>query len=131
MGFNATSPAVPLHRFDLGLLTRHDVVPADVMKGTDDWITTLNVNLVGALQASRLALTHWLRMKRKGLIINTGSLSELLGHTDPTYVVSKAGMSAQVSTIKGMADLKGTPYGRFEQVRAVTIAVGFVYTNIW
>lgn len=104
---------------------------SDILKGTDDWITTMNVNLIGALQASRIALTHWLRNKKKGLIINTGSISEFLGHTDPTYVISKAGMSAQASTLKSMADLTGTPYGRMSIVRAVTIAVGFVYTNIW
>lgn len=88
------------------------VYVADVLKGTDEWKKTMDVNLMGPLQLSRLASTHWLRNKRKGLIINTGSISEFLFHQDPQYRASKAALSAQVATIKGSGDLKGTPYGR-------------------
>jgi NAD(P)-dependent dehydrogenase (short-subunit alcohol dehydrogenase family) len=38
----------------------------DVMKDKDDWMNHLNVDLVGPLLASRLALTHWLRAKKQG-----------------------------------------------------------------
>jgi NAD(P)-dependent dehydrogenase (short-subunit alcohol dehydrogenase family) len=75
-----------------------------------------------------------LRASRRlvGLIINTGSLSEFIpNNTDPTYVVAKAGLSAQVSTLKSMGDLKGTAYEKFGQVRAVTIAPGYCWTEIW
>ncbi|KAI9021061.1 hypothetical protein DFJ74DRAFT_707040 [Hyaloraphidium curvatum] len=104
---------------------------ADVMKDQDTWMDTVNVNLTSTLLASRIALTHWVRNKRPGLILNTGSVSEFLAHTDPTYVITKAAMSAQVATIAEMGTLTGSPYARMGVCRANTIAVGFTFTDIW
>lgn len=77
------------------------------------------------------ALTHFIRNKQKGVIINTGSVSEFLSHTDPVYVTSKVALSGQVSALQYLAELTGTPYAKFDQVRAINIAVGYTFTDIW
>ena len=47
------------------------------------------------------------------------------------YVTSKVALSGQVSALQYLAELTGTPYQKFDLVRAVNIAVGFTFTDIW
>ncbi|KAI9000321.1 hypothetical protein DFJ74DRAFT_456891 [Hyaloraphidium curvatum] len=102
----------------------------DVLKDDDSWLKTLQVNLTGALLASRLALTHFIRAGKPGVVISTGSMSQFRGHEDPIYVLTKAALASFAASIASFGEMKG-PMERYKNVRAVNIAVGNTFTPIW
>jgi NAD(P)-dependent dehydrogenase (short-subunit alcohol dehydrogenase family) len=66
----------------------------NILTGTDDdWATTLDVNLRGAMLVSRVAIRHWVDNDAPGRIVNVTSTAGLEGNSEMfAYSVSKAGV---------------------------------------
>jgi NAD(P)-dependent dehydrogenase (short-subunit alcohol dehydrogenase family) len=59
----------------------------------DDWDTTLDVNLRGAMLVSRAAIRRWVEAETQGRIVNLTSTAGLEGNSEMfAYSVSKAGI---------------------------------------
>jgi len=102
---------------------------SDILNGEDTWESILAVNLGGVLRASRIAMTHFVKSKKSGVIVNTGSLSSFMGHTDPVYGLTKLSLNYLSSTLNFLQQMR--PYRRLLPIRMNTLAVVFVETDIW
>jgi NAD(P)-dependent dehydrogenase (short-subunit alcohol dehydrogenase family) len=88
----------------------------------EEWLHTLNTNLLSAVRASRAALPALL--DNRGAIVNIGSVNAIL--PDPSIVDYAASKAALASFAKSLSKEVG-PQG----VRVNTISPGPVETDIW
>jgi 3-oxoacyl-[acyl-carrier protein] reductase len=59
----------------------------------DDWTTTLDINLRGAMLTSRAAIREWIATNTPGRVVNVTSVAGLEGNSEMfAYSVSKAGI---------------------------------------
>jgi NAD(P)-dependent dehydrogenase (short-subunit alcohol dehydrogenase family) len=88
----------------------------------DDWISTLTLDLLAAVRASRAALPHLL--DSRGTIVTVASVNAVL--PDPVVMDYSAAKAALASFCKSLSKEVG-PRG----VRVVTVSPGPVATDLW
>lgn len=87
------------------------------------WDRVMNVNVKGPAILSQLAINHWLKRKKPGVIINTASVGGMFGaRGGVSYVTSK-------HAIIGLTQNIAAVY-REDNIRAVAVAPGDIRTNI-
>jgi NAD(P)-dependent dehydrogenase (short-subunit alcohol dehydrogenase family) len=88
----------------------------------EDWVATLNTNLLSAIRTTRAALPGLIATK--GAIVNIGSVNAIL--PDPSivdYAVSKAALASYAKSLSKEVAPQG--------VRVNTISPGPVETDLW
>jgi 3-oxoacyl-[acyl-carrier protein] reductase len=85
-----------------------------------DWHETLRSNLTSTFLMSRAVAEHWIRTRRRGLIVNVSSISRRGNPGQTAYAASKAAIDALTVT---WARELGT-----YRIRVAAIAPGFVET---
>ena len=89
----------------------------------EEWLATLNINLMAAVRATRAALPAMLAAGR-GAIVNVCSVNSVL--SDPAVLDYSAAKGALASFSKGLSKEVG-PHG----VRVNTVSPGPVATDLW
>ncbi|MCD7468176.1 hypothetical protein HAX54_006126 [Datura stramonium] len=100
-----------------------DIVPIhkDRTDGSKSWRHTVNVNLIGVIDSTRLAIQAMQTARKPGVIINLGSASGLYPmYADPIYSASKGGV---VMFTRSLA-----PFKR-QGIRINVLCPEFVQTN--
>jgi NAD(P)-dependent dehydrogenase (short-subunit alcohol dehydrogenase family) len=104
-----------------GVYVAHSVVDSSYEEWQASWRTTLDVNLVGAANASWCAVRHMIA--RGGRIVNVGSRGAYRGEPrHPAYGASKAGLHALGQSLaRALA-----PHG----IAVASVAPGYVETDM-
>ncbi|MGC8567511.1 MAG: SDR family NAD(P)-dependent oxidoreductase [Caldisphaera sp.] len=88
----------------------------------NDWDMIIDINLKGLFFVAKIVGEHMIK-KKKGVIINTGSVSSLRGHPNlSVYAASKGG-------IKQITKVLANEWAQYN-VRVNAIAPGYVRTNL-
>jgi NAD(P)-dependent dehydrogenase (short-subunit alcohol dehydrogenase family) len=105
-----------------GVYLAHPVVDSSYEEWQAAWRTTLDVNLVGAANASWCAVRH-MTARGGGRIVNVGSRGAYRGEPrHPAYGASKAGLHALAQSLaRALA-----PYG----IAVAAVAPGYVETDM-
>jgi NAD(P)-dependent dehydrogenase (short-subunit alcohol dehydrogenase family) len=89
----------------------------------EDWDSTININLAGVYEGSRIAARHMIKQNRGGVIINVSSYSAKIAHSSGAiYSATKAGVSSLSKSFA--ANL--APYG----IRVISLIPGMIETDI-
>lgn len=106
-----------------GVYADHALEDVDYETWQQQWAWTLNVNLLGAANASFLVARHMIAAGIKGRIVNVSSRGAFRGEpTAPAYGASKAGMNSMGQSLaKYLA-----PHG----IGVYTVAPGWVETDM-
>jgi NAD(P)-dependent dehydrogenase (short-subunit alcohol dehydrogenase family) len=103
-----------------GRYTPHRITEASYVEWQEQWRQTLDVNLVGAANASYCAVRH---MGAGGAIVNVSSRGAFRGEPgQPAYGASKAGLNALGQSLA----VALAPLG----IQVATVAPGFVETDM-
>ncbi|HEY2949873.1 MAG TPA: SDR family oxidoreductase [Micromonosporaceae bacterium] len=103
-----------------GVYTRHPVLETSYEQWQDEWRRTIDVNLIGAANASWCAVRH---MRDGGRIINVSSRGAFRGEPrHPAYGASKAGINALGQSLAVSLGALG--------IAVATVAPGFVETDM-
>lgn len=106
-----------------GRYTEHRIAEVSYQQWQAAWRDTLDVNLVGAANASYCAARHMIPAGRGGRIVNVGSRGAFRGEPDvPAYGASKAGLHALGQSLA----VALAPYG----IAVTSVAPGFVETDM-
>ncbi len=91
---------------------------------SEDFMSVINVNLLGTFQVSQQAVKMMLTQESRGVIINLGSnVSKRSIHNRTAYVTSKGGIDALTKSMAiDLAD-KG--------IRVNMVAPGYIFTDRW
>jgi NAD(P)-dependent dehydrogenase (short-subunit alcohol dehydrogenase family) len=105
-----------------GVYLAHPVVGSSYAQWQAAWRTTLDINLVGAANASWCAVRHMIA-RGGGRIVNVGSRGAYRGEPGhPAYGASKAGLHALAQSLaRALA-----PYG----IAVASVAPGYVETDM-
>jgi 3-oxoacyl-[acyl-carrier protein] reductase len=105
-----------------GVYLPHPVVDSSYEEWQAAWRTTLDINLVGAANASWCAVRH-MTARGGGRIVNVGSRGAYRGEPQhPAYGASKAGLHALAQSLaRALA-----PYG----IAVASVAPGYVETDM-
>jgi 3-oxoacyl-[acyl-carrier protein] reductase len=103
-----------------GRYTPHPVTAVSYVEWQEQWRQTLDINLVGAANASYCAVRH---MRAGGAIVNVSSRGAFRGEPgQPAYGASKAGLNALGQSLA----VALAPLG----IQVATVAPGFVETDM-
>ncbi|HEX4834385.1 MAG TPA: SDR family oxidoreductase [Trebonia sp.] len=106
-----------------GVYLKHAVLETSYEKWQAAWRQTLDVNLIGAANATWCAVRHMARRPGGGRVINVGSRGAYRGEPDhPAYGASKAGLHALGQSL---ARTLG-PHG----IAVASVAPGYVETDM-
>ncbi|KAI9030303.1 hypothetical protein DFJ74DRAFT_702627 [Hyaloraphidium curvatum] len=100
----------------------------EIRDETDNWIESLTVNYIGAMLLSRLAMSHWAKKRKTGVIINSGSTASFGLHMDLSYSVAKSGLNFATQSITAMLERSTDPAIQ-NCARVNTLAIGIVFTD--
>jgi NAD(P)-dependent dehydrogenase (short-subunit alcohol dehydrogenase family) len=89
----------------------------------DEWLTTINLNLLAAVRATRAALPTMLAAER-GAIVNTSSVNAVL--PDPAVIDYSAAKAALANFSKALSKEVGG-----HGIRVNTVSPGPVATSLW
>ena len=89
----------------------------------DEWLTTINLNLLAAVRATRAALPAMLAARR-GAIVNTSSVNAVL--PDPAVIDYSAAKAALANFSKALSKEVGD-----RGIRVNTVSPGPVATSLW
>jgi NAD(P)-dependent dehydrogenase (short-subunit alcohol dehydrogenase family) len=105
-----------------GVYVEHSVVDSSYEEWQAAWRTTIDINLVGAANASWCAVRH-MTARGGGRIVNVGSRGAYRGEPrHPAYGASKAGLHALAQSLaRALA-----PYG----IAVASVAPGYVETDM-
>jgi 3-oxoacyl-[acyl-carrier protein] reductase len=105
-----------------GVYVEHSVVDSSYEEWQAAWRTTIDINLVGAANASWCAVRH-MTARGGGRIVNVGSRGAYRGEPGhPAYGASKAGLHALAQSLaRALA-----PYG----IAVASVAPGYVETDM-
>ncbi|CAI9104346.1 OLC1v1002999C3 [Oldenlandia corymbosa var. corymbosa] len=103
-------------------IASHTLFYKDLTDGTKSWRNTVNVNLVGVIDSTRLAIQFMEGARKPGVIINIGSASGLYPmYGDPIYSGTKGGV---VLFTRSLAPLKR------QGIRINVLCPEFVQTDL-
>jgi 3-oxoacyl-[acyl-carrier protein] reductase len=106
-----------------GVYTMHPIASVSYEEWQAAWKQSLDVNLVGAANASFCAARHMIRRGRGGRIVNVSSRGAFRGEPEaPGYGASKAGMNAMAQSLA----VALAPHG----ISVTTVAPGWVESDM-
>ena len=106
-----------------GIYLDHPVLGSSYQEWQAAWQATLDVNLVGAANATWCAVRHMTAGRRGGRIVNVGSRGAYRGEpTHPAYGASKAGLHAFGQSLA----VALAPHG----ITVASVAPGYVATDM-
>jgi 3-oxoacyl-[acyl-carrier protein] reductase len=106
-----------------GVYLDHPVLESSYDQWQAAWRSTLDINLVGAANATWCAVRHMVSGGAGGHVVNVGSRGAYRGEpTHPGYAASKAGLHALGQSLARVL----APYG----IAVASVAPGFVQTDM-
>ncbi|KAK9765183.1 hypothetical protein K7432_006696 [Basidiobolus ranarum] len=89
---------------------------------TPKWNKTLDIDLVAVIEGTRLAVRHFKKHKRSGVVVNTASLAGIIPLSlSPVYTAAKSGVIGFSRALNTL---------RHENIRVNAVAPSFSATNL-